>query len=73
MAVNGDSNLEAVNEFSKNEVVERAATEETATKVVSDREVINEAVGGDPLVETVTGAAGGADAADSNAEIDDTF
>ncbi len=45
MVIKADSNLEAVEEFSRDEVVERAATEETAAEVVSDREVINEAVG----------------------------
>jgi len=40
VAVNGDSNLEAVNEFSKNEAVENVAAAE-----VSDIGIINETVG----------------------------
>ncbi len=48
VAVNGDSNLEAAVEFFRDEDVEMAVPEATATEGVSDCEVIKEAVGGDP-------------------------
>jgi len=74
VALHGGSNLEAVEEFSRDEAVERAApeaTEETAAEGVSDCGVIKEAVGEDPLVAPVTGAAGVAVATDSNLEVND--
>ncbi len=71
VALHGSSNLEAVEEFSRDEDVERAAPE--ATSAVSDFEVIKEAVCGDPLVVSVTGLAIVAVAADSNLEVADTL
>ncbi len=73
VAVNGDSNLEAAMEFSRDEDLEKAVPEATAAKGVSYCEVIKEAVGEDPLVATITGAAGVAVATDSNVEVDDTL
>ncbi len=48
VAVEGCSNLEALEDFSRDETVEKAVPEATAAEVVSDFEVIKEAVGGDP-------------------------
>ncbi len=73
VALHGGSNLEAVEEFSRDEDVEKAAPEATSAGSVSDFEVVKEAVCGDPLVSTVTWAAGVAVATDSNVDVDDTL
>ncbi len=71
MAIKADSNLEAVEEFSRDEDVERAAPEATSAGSVSDFEVIKEAACEDPLVIIVTGTAGEVVPTDSNLEVDD--